>query len=228
MTKLSLLGWMFITLALPMREAPAIELSSVVGARMVVPIKSWKETRFNATVRQQYDFSCGSAALATLLSHHYGYRVTEQMVFEQMYLKGDQQKIRQQGFSLLDMQGFLASHGFHADGFELPLEKLVEAKLPAIVLVSDKGYNHFVVIKGIADGRILIGDPSSGTRTIGLERFRELWSSKLLFVIHGYEGAVAFNREADWRAAPRVPLAQGIARDTFDAVTLPKFGPGDF
>jgi predicted double-glycine peptidase len=224
----SSLACMLLALALPAQEAHAIELSTAVGARMVVPVKSWKETRFNATVRQQYDFSCGSAALATLLSHHYGYRVTEQMVFEQMYLKGDQQKIRQQGFSLLDMQGFLASHGFRADGFELPLEKLVEAKLPAIVLVSDKGYNHFVVIKGIADGRILIGDPSSGTRTIGLERFRELWSSKLLFVIHGYDGAVAFNRDTDWRAAPLAPLAQGMARNTLDAVSIPKFGPGDF
>ncbi|MDB5919911.1 MAG: peptidase [Massilia sp.] len=228
MSKLSLLACMFLTLAVPIREAPAIELSSAVGARLVVPVKSWKETRFNATVRQQYDFSCGSAALATLLSHHYGYRVTEQMVFEQMYVKGDQQKIRQQGFSLLDMQGFLAGHGFRADGFELPLEKLVEAKLPAIVLVSDKGYNHFVVIKGVAGGRILIGDPSSGTRTIGLERFSELWSNKLLFVIHGYDGAVAFNREADWRAVPQAPLEQGIARNTFDAVSIPKFGPGDF
>ena len=223
-----LLAWMSLALALPAHPARAIELAAVAGARMVVPVKSWKETRFTATVRQQFDFSCGSAALATLLSHHYGYHVTEETVFEQMYLKGDQQKIRQQGFSLLDMQAFLASRGFRADGFELPLEKLVQAQLPAIVLVSDKGYHHFVVIKGIADGRILVGDPSSGTRTIGLARFRELWRSKLLFVIHDYNGAVAFNRDADWRAAPLAPLAQGMARNTFDAVSLPKFGPGDF
>lgn len=228
MNSLRLLACLSLALALPSQAARAIELSAASGARMTVPIKSWKETRFNATVRQQYDFSCGSAALATLLSHHYGHPVTEQVVFEQMYQQGDQQKIRQQGFSLLDMQRFLASRGFRADGFELPLEKLVEAKLPAIVLVSDKGYNHFVVVKGIADGRILIGDPSSGTRAIGLDRFRALWSNKLLFVIHGYNGAVAFNRDADWRAAPPAPLAQGIARNTMDMVSIPKLGPGDF
>lgn len=226
--KLRSLVWFFLAMAQLPHAARAIELASVSGARMVVPIKSWKETRFNSTVRQQYDFSCGSAALATLLTHHYGYPVSEQLVFEQMFIKGDQQKIRHQGFSLLDMQRFLAAHGFHADGFELPLEKLVEAKLPAIVLVSDKGYNHFVVIKGVADGRILLGDPSSGTRTLSIERFRQLWSNKLLFVIHGHDGAVAFNRGTDWRAAPEAPLAQGLGRNSLDVVSIPKFGPGDF
>ena len=228
MNEIRMFTGMFLALTLSLQGARAIEFSTPTGVRMVVPIMTWKEARFNATVRQQYDFSCGSAALATLLSHHYGYRVTEQLVFEQMFLNGDQQKIRQQGFSLLDMQGFLASHGFRADGFELPLEKLVEAKLPAIVLVSDKGYNHFVVIKGIANGRILIGDPSSGTRTMGIERFRELWSNKMLFVIHGYNHAVAFNLDADWHAAPLAPLSQAVPRNALDFVSIPKFGPGDF
>lgn len=228
MDRLRPIAWMLFALVLQSHAAWAIELATASGVRMVVPVKSWKETRFNATVRQQYDFSCGSAALATLLSHHYGYPVTEQVVFEQMFIQGDQPKIRQQGFSLLDMQRFLAGRGFHADGFELPLEKLVEAKLPAIVLVSDKGYNHFVVIKGIADGRILLGDPSSGTRAMSIERFRQLWSSKLLFVIHGYDGAVAFNRGADWRAAPLAPLAQGLDRNSLDVVSIPKLGPGDY
>ena len=219
-----------LTLAsmLPAPAAWAIDLGSVGGGSMVVPLKTWKEARFVATVRQQYDFSCGSAALATLLSHHYAFPVTEQVVFEEMYAKGDQQKIRQQGFSLLDMQRFLAVRGFHADGFQLPLEKLIEAKVPAIVLVSDQGYNHFVVIKGIADGRILLGDPSKGARAISAERFRELWISKILFVIHGYQGTVAFNGPADWRAAPLAPLAQAMAPHGLDVNALPKYGPGDF
>lgn len=217
--------WAF---ALSLQAAWAIDLGSATGVRMVVPLKSLKETRFGATVRQQYDFSCGSAALATLLTHHYGYPVTEQVIFEQMFRDGDQNKIRQQGFSLLDMQRFLAARGFRADGFELPLEKLIESKLPAIVLVSDKGYNHFVVIKGIANGRVLIGDPSSGARSVSVERFRTMWSNKLLFVIHGYQGAVAFNSRADWRAAPIAPLSEGVGRNSLDLVSLPKFGPGDF
>lgn len=221
-------AWLTLAMLLPAPAAWPIDLASVGGGRMVVPLKTWKEARFVATVRQQYDFSCGSAALATLLTHHYNTPVTEQVVFEQMYSNGDQNKIRQQGFSLLDMQRFLATRGLRGDGFSLPLEKLIEAKLPAIVLVTDHGYNHFVVIKGVADGRILVGDPSKGARAIPVEQFRDMWVNKLLFVIHGYPGSVAFNVPSDWRAAPLAPLAQAMMPDTLNTITLPKFGPGDF
>ena len=182
-----------------------------------------------ATVtRQQYDFSCGSAAVATLLTYHYGRPVTEQAVFDQMFRDGDHAKIRAQGFSLLDMQKFLLSRGLRADGFKLPLQKLIEAKLPAIVLISDKGYNHFVVIKGAADGRILLGDPSVGTRAMSLERFHEVWTNKLLFVIHGYKGMPEFNGAADWRGAPIARLDDPVNRPGLDLATLPRFGPGEF
>ena len=220
-------------LALPLlllalfHDAAALELP-LGGARFNVPAASLKQLRFGATLRQQYDFSCGSAALATLLSYHYGFPVSEQRVFEYMYLHGDQTKIRKEGFSLLDMQRFLAANGFRADGFQLPLQKLVDAGLPAIVLVSERGYHHFIVIKGMSGGRILVGDPSSGARALARTDFEAIWVSKLLFVIHGYPGKASFNTPADWRAAPAAPLAGAVGRDALVPLTLPKLGPGDF
>lgn len=207
--------------------ARALELP-VAGARFQVAAASIKEIRFRSTLRQQFDFSCGSAALATLLTYHYNHPVSERQVFEHMYLRGDQAKIRKEGFSLLDMQRFLAARGFRADGFQLPLHKLADAGLPAIVLIADKGYHHFVVIKGIDGGRILVGDPASGARAMARSAFEALWPSKLLFVVHGYPGAASFNRLAEWRAAPAAPVAEGVRRDTLGGATLPKFGPGDF
>jgi predicted double-glycine peptidase len=198
------------------------------GARYNVPVHSLKELRFLSTTRQQYDFSCGSAAVATLLTHHYDFPVSETAAFKAMWDHGDQARIRREGFSLLDMQRYLASAGFKADGFRQPLDKLFEARLPAIVLVSEKGYNHFVVIKGADDGRVLLGDPSSGTRAITREHFESIWPTRLLFVIHEAPTRPAFNLNADWRAAPRAPLADGVSRTALDAATLPKFGPGDF
>lgn len=213
-----------LALAVP---AQAIELG--MGALNVkVPVRTIKETRMATVTRQQFDFSCGSAAVSTLLTYHYGRPVTEQAVFDQMFRNGDQAAIRTQGFSLLDMQKFLLTRGLRADGFKLPLEKLFEAKLPAIVLISDKGYNHFVVIKGSADGRILLGDPSTGTRAMSLERFHEVWKNKLLFVIHGYKGMPEFNGKADWRATPIARLDDPVNRPGLDMATLPRFGPGEF
>jgi predicted double-glycine peptidase len=210
------------------QHAAAVDIPGIAGARFSVPAASMKEIRFQATLRQQFDFSCGSAAVATLLTHHYGRPVSEQAVFEQMFARGDQRKIRKEGFSLLDMKRFLVAQGYKADGFRLPLQKLVDAKLPAIVLVSEKGYNHFVVIKGVAAGRILIGDPASGTRSLARAAFEQIWTNKLLFVIHGAARAPDFNLAADWRAAPAAPLGTGINRDGLGGVTMAKHGPGDF
>ena len=208
-------------------SAAALDLA-LGGARFSVPASSLKEIRYRSTLRQQYDFSCGSAALATLLTHHYATPVSEAQVFEAMYLHGDQRKIRKEGFSMLDMKRFLAARGLRADGFQLPLHKLVDAGLPAIVLVSDKGYHHFVVVKGVAGGRVLLGDPSSGARAMTREAFEAIWVSKLLFVIHGFQGKPGFNALTDWRAAPAAPLAAAVVRDAVATPVLPKHGPGDF
>ena len=201
---------------------------SVLGTNVKLPVTSMLEGRFKTTTRQQYDFSCGSAAVATLLSHHFNQPISEKAVFEFMYGAGNQNVIRKQGFSMLDMQRFLATRGFRADGFELPLEKLIDAKLPAIVLISEKGYNHFVVVKGLADGRILLGDPSRGTRSVALDYFKSVWQNKLLFVIHNYRGIPTFNADADWRAAPSAVLAEGVGRIGLDVLTIPKHGTGEF
>ena len=208
--------------------AEAADLSLVGGARYNVPVHSLKELRFLNTIRQQYDFSCGSAALATLLSNHYGYPISETTAFQSMWEHGDRDKIRKEGFSLLDMQKYLRTIGFKSDGFRQPLQKLIDAKLPAIVLVSEKGYNHFVVIKGADDGRVLLGDPSTGTRAITQEHFESIWPTRLLFVIHESPTRPQFNLTADWRAAPRAPLADAVSRMGLDITSLPKFGPGDF
>jgi len=210
--------------------APGVRAAdlALAGARYDVPVRSMKALRYASTLRQQYDFSCGSAALATLLTYHYGVPVSESTVFDAMWAQGDQARIRREGFSLLDMQRYLASRGFLADGFRLPLDRLVEAGLPAIVLVTEKGYNHFVVIKGAADGRILIGDPSRGTRAMPRERFEAAWPTRLLFVIHTAPTQPRFNLGDDWRAAPRAPLADAVARTASGVVDLPRFGPGDF
>jgi predicted double-glycine peptidase len=210
-------------------RCPASSIELAVGQRATVPVTTLKDIKFRNTTRQQFDFSCGSAALATLLTYHYGTPVSEKEVFEKMFLSGDQAKIRQQGFSMLDMKRYLASRGFTGDGFQQPLDKLLAAKLPAIVLITDRGYNHFDVIKGAEDGRILLGDPSSGARSVTRERFMELWANKLLFVVHKYPATVqvAFNKPEDWRTAPRAPLGNGINQEQYSQA-LPKFGPGDF
>ncbi len=205
-----------------------LDIPGARGGPYSVPITSLKEARFKGTVRQQYDFSCGSAAIATLLTYQYGYPVSEQTAFTVMYAEGDQAKIRKEGFSLLDIKRFLEAHGFAADGFELTLDKLAEAKLPAIVLIKEKGYHHFVVIKGIREGRVLIGDPAFGTRAVSRDAFEAMWDNEVLFVVHNRQELARFNQKPDWSVAPRAPLGAAVNRDGLWNITIPRMGPGDF
>lgn len=203
-------------------------MPSMGGGDYTLPLTSMKQSRTRTTLIQKYDFSCGSAAIATLLTHHYGYPVTEETVFQEMYEGGDQAKIHNEGFSLLDMKRFLAAHGFEADGFQLPLDKLNEARVPAIVLINESGYHHFVVVKGVQADRVLLGDPARGTRTMPRKDFEAKWLDSLLFVIHNQMDRAKFNVAAEWRITPPAPLGQGIGRASMMDYTLPKMGPGDF
>lgn len=212
-------------LALP-AQAGRLDLRAP-GGSYALHVTSLKEARFRTTVPQRYDFSCGSAATATLLTYHFGHPVTETDVFQRMYEAGDQARIRKEGFSLLDMRRYLGSLGYEADGFELPLDKLAEEGLPAIVLLNDRGYRHFVVVKGIRGERVLLGDPARGTRAMSREVFESLWDNRVLFVVHNRRELAQFNQPRDWRTAPPAPLPAGIPRQGLQDVVMPRRGPGD-
>ena len=60
--------------------ASSVEVRTPHGGAYTLKVTSLKEARFRTTVPQQYDFSCGSAATATLLTYQYGHPVSEKDV----------------------------------------------------------------------------------------------------------------------------------------------------
>jgi predicted double-glycine peptidase len=207
--------------------AASVALSGSQGGSYSLHMTSLKEIRYRNTIRQRYDFSCGSAAVATLLTYQYGYPVNEQKAFLQMYTHGNQPKINREGFSLLDIKRFLQANGFEADGFRVSLDRLRDEGIPAIALINERGYHHFVVIKGLRAGRVLLGDPARGTRSLPRAQFEAAWKNGLVFVIHNRRALAVFNSIDDWRAAPMAPIHSAIERTGLGALTLPKRGPGD-
>ena len=210
------------------RADTSVDTPIQAGGNFSIPVASMKAVRYKSTVHQKYDFSCGSAAVATLLTHHYGVAVREEDAFMEMFQSGNQQKIKQEGFSLFDIKRFLEKHGFQADGFEAKLDALTQAKIPAIVLINERGYNHFVVVKGLRANRVLIGDPSTGVRSVPREAFERAWTNRIVFVIRNHTDRAAFDRDADWALAPQSPLELAVQRGGLDGLMLPKRGPGDF
>jgi predicted double-glycine peptidase len=227
MKKYAALLILIAALPLGSRASTPVSVVSNGPGSYTVHLTSLKEARYKSTIHQKYDFSCGSAAVATLLTYQYGYPVNEQVAFEQMYTHGDQAKISKEGFSLLDIKRFLDANGFEADGFKVPIEKLAQENLPAIVLIDEKGYHHFVVIKGMRNDRLLVGDPARGTRVISQAKFMTLWKNGLVFVIHNRRNLAVFNSPNDWKVAPPSPISDAIDRNGLYNTVMPKKGPDD-
>jgi hypothetical protein len=176
------------------------------GPSLFVPVRDIRSRRFARTIRQRFDYSCGSAALATLLTHHYALPTTEEGVLRDMIAEGDAERIRTLGFSLLDMQRYLARRGIRSNGYRMPLERLAEVGVPAIVLIDNNGYRHFVVLRGITQDRVLIADPNLGTRTMPRIRFEEAWNGVLFVILDRPDlGRAQFNLAEDWGVRSRAP-----------------------
>lgn len=150
-----------------------------------VPVRSIVELRFKNVVRQTQDISCGAAAVATLLKFYYAEPVTEQEAIDTMLTLGDKEKIEKEGFSLLEMKRFAEQRGYVSAGYRIKdVERLGKLKVPAITLVNVRGYAHFVVIKGVADGQVFIADPAFGNRSRPIESFAGEWNNVVLLVLH--------------------------------------------
>ena len=179
------------------------------------------ERRFLSVVHQKYDFSCGSAALATLLHYHYDDPQTEQSIFVGMWRDGDQAKIKTQGFSLLDMKRYLASRGIKSDGYKVSLSQIETARTPGIALINMNGYMHFVVIKGVENGQVLVGDPSLGIRLVPVRKFQEMWNG-IFFILSDQPalGKGVFGKDSDWALVSRARVTDLMEPVSLQALAL--------
>lgn len=209
----------------PNGTAAIVQTSAVESLDMHVhTIKELNLMRaFRRTWHQQYDFSCGSAAVATLLTFQYDRPTDETTVFKAMFASGDQAQIRTKGFSLLDMKRFLEANGYQADGVRAPLDKLAQVGVPAIALISDQGYRHFVVVKGVDKRRVLIGDPALGARILSRSEFEHARVGDLFFVIRNHRELAQFNLPADWDYRQLAPLSVAVDRNLMgeEFLTIP-------
>jgi len=136
-----------------------------------VPVKSWKALRDDRVVKQDLDYSCGAASLATILREFYGVNVTEKVVLERMEKDG--------AASFADLAQVANEYGFRAQGVALSFEKLHTLKIPAIAYLKYRGDDHFSVIRGFGvDGRVWLGDPSLGNRQFSAAQFKAMWETR--------------------------------------------------
>lgn len=143
-------------------------------------VKSLLEMRHERVTIQEWDLSCGAAALTTLLRYQYGDPVTEKEVATGLinrpeYIENPLLVQLRQGFSLLDLKRYVDGRGYQGIGYgKLTLDDLNQ-HAPILVPINAFGYNHFVVFRGQSGNRVLLADPAWGNRTMTAEHFERLW-----------------------------------------------------
>lgn len=141
------------------------------SAQGLVSIRSWKTLRDERIVKQDLDYSCGAASLATLLNGYYGQNLTEEALLKAMD-KGEGRA------SFDDMVRVLPQFGFRAQGFAASWEQLARLKMPVILYVNHRKDEHFTVLRGISGDTVWLADPSLGNRTYSRAQFLAMWQTR--------------------------------------------------
>lgn len=177
-------------------------------------IRTLKDIRGEGVVRQKWDMSCGAAALSTLLTYDFKDNTPETAIVVWILHRVDPVRVRARGgFSLLDLKRFAQARGYHAEGFTgMSIEELASQKTSVIVPIRLKGFDHFIVVRGIADGRVNIADPGFGNITMKVDRFQTLWKEGIVFVVHPPTDLMITEKKP-MMASRLVPDATIIQRD---------------
>jgi predicted double-glycine peptidase len=174
-------------------------------------VLSMKERKYVNLIRQNTDFSCGAASLATLLRYSYGMDVNEDSVMSGLMAVSNPAVVRARGFSMLNFKAYLEKLGLRGRGYQLTPDMFTKIKVPTLALLNIKGYRHFVVLKRSTDQHMHLADPALGNRIMSRDEFLKAWEeSGVIFAVigKGYE-----QNSVLLRTAPRVSARKQM--DTF-------------
>jgi len=132
------------------------------------PESTVRDLRYEGVVAQTTEYSCGAAALASLIALYFGIAATEGDVLVQAELvirmRGSE-PASLIGLTALDLRNASAAFGLRLVGYELAREQLegyfVEGGFPVVAHVREPR-PHYVIIAGMADAHFLICDPGWG------------------------------------------------------------------
>lgn len=149
-----------------------------------VTVRPLVEQQYKNIVHQAYDYSCGSAALTTVLNGYLGRQFQERQIMDGLLKYGETDKIVQRrGFSLLDMKRLVTALGHPSGGYKGSFDDLKKLDHPAIVPIHYAGFKHFVVVKKYKDGRVFVADPALGNISFPEERFKAVWENNVMFIV---------------------------------------------
>jgi predicted double-glycine peptidase len=177
----SFLIWMGYLFALIQAACAGSSLES----RHVV-LHTLKELRDQNVVKQSLDYSCGAAALATLMVYYYGEPTSEAEILDLLKTKLTPEELAgkaQRGFSLFDLKRVAQEKGYQAAGFRLALNQLQQLAAPVIVYLEPRQYRHFAVLRGVRNGMVYLADPARGNLRMRIDQFLDEWQGHIILAL---------------------------------------------
>jgi uncharacterized protein len=183
----TLISWVLSLLSLVGCAQPWVSggFSGVAETGYQAQIHSWKYHKERNVVMQSMDFSCGSAALATLMKYRFDDDVVEGDLLVDILKSLSEQEVNdrvQNGLSLLDLKICAERRGYQAIGVKLKPSDVFRIKEPMIVHLQTPEYKHFAVLKGVRYDRALLADPNRGNVRMAVGRLWQEWSSIALIL----------------------------------------------
>ncbi len=174
---------------------PAASVAQYPGGRVPVRdsehtfqkrVVSWQELRRRNIVMQQRDYSCGAAALATMVRYYLGDPVTEDYFLDRLDVLLTPEEVAdriENGLALADLRRVAAATGYEAVVTKLSFTKLAEAKVPLLVGIDEDDYKHFVVFRGTNYRWVYLADPIRGHIRVTPRHFVCIWQKNLALAV---------------------------------------------
>jgi hypothetical protein len=148
-------------------------------------ITSWIEIKNRNLTRQNFDYSCGSASLSTILKYFYNQDISEKDVLDKVLEwkgvgKKNKEDLEDSDFNLsfLDLVRYLNLIKFKGVGIALDFENLQKLQVPVILFVKIRNNEHFTIYKNSDENYVYLADPSFGNIKVKKAKFLEMFYTR--------------------------------------------------
>ncbi|NIL97183.1 MAG: hypothetical protein GTO53_06395 [Planctomycetales bacterium] len=150
-------------------------------------VTSYTKLKERNIVMQRRDYSCGAAALATVIRYYWGDDVDEEFFLDALDGLLNREEIIDRikhGLAMSDLRRVAVKTGYHAVVGKVDFKKLAGAKVPLIVGISMDDYDHFVVYRGTDYRWVYLADPIRGNVRLSVQDFLDQWQKNAILAIH--------------------------------------------
>jgi predicted double-glycine peptidase len=148
--------------------------------------KDSRTLRTENVILQQRDFSCGAAALATIVKHFWGENVNETQILVGILSTLSREDLQERianGLTLTDLKRVSEKAGYVAVLGKLEIDGLRESKVPLLVGITVNGFDHFVVVRGLDDQYVYLADPAVGKIRVAIPDFEKQWQQNTVLAV---------------------------------------------